>query len=137
MKIYFGGSVRSGRGNKEWYARIIQELKNYGTVLTEHIGDPKLTEAGENRPVEFIYQRDANWVKTADVLVADVSNPSVGVGYEIGLAESLNKPILCLYRVGSEKRLSGMIEGNKNLQVGNYANLMDIKKILKDFFASC
>ena len=45
--IYFAGSIRAGRTDAGLYARIVQILKQYGTVLTEHVGDPNLTEAGE------------------------------------------------------------------------------------------
>ena len=32
------------------------------------------------------------------VIVAEVTQPSLGVGYEIGRAFDMNKPILCIYR---------------------------------------
>lgn len=44
--IYFAGSIRAGRSDANLYAKILKELKKYGTVLTEHVGDPNLTEAG-------------------------------------------------------------------------------------------
>ena len=31
-------------------------------------------------------------------IVAEVTQPSLGVGYEIGRAVDMKKPILCLYR---------------------------------------
>jgi hypothetical protein len=39
-----------------------------------------------------------SWLKEADVIVAEVSTPSLGVGYEIGKAEDMGKRILCLYK---------------------------------------
>ena len=47
MKIYFAGSIRGGRNDKEIYLKLIQHLSNYGEVLTEHVGDQKLPETGE------------------------------------------------------------------------------------------
>ena len=44
--IYFAGSIRAGRSDAVLYSRIVQELKKYGTVLTEHVGNPNITEAG-------------------------------------------------------------------------------------------
>jgi len=44
--IYFAGSIRAGRSDAPLYAKIVKELKKYGTVLTEHVGDPNITEAG-------------------------------------------------------------------------------------------
>ena len=45
----------------------------------------------------------AAWYVCA-VLVAEVTQPSLGVGYEIGRAVDMNKRILCLYRPQPGKR---------------------------------
>jgi hypothetical protein len=58
--------------------------RSHGTVLTEHFGDPALTDAGESLDDRFIHDRDIAWLRQADVLVAEVTTPSLGVGYEIG-----------------------------------------------------
>jgi len=134
MKIYFAGSVRSGRDDKKLYLEIINLLGKYGEVLTKHIGDKTLSAVGENsQDDECIYERDIAWLNEADVVVAEVTTPSLGVGYEIGKMESV-KPILCIYREQDGKRLSAMMGGNKNLRVEKYKNIFDIQKILDEFF---
>jgi hypothetical protein len=135
MKIYFAGSITGGRSDKEIYSEIINLLKKHGEVLTEHIGDSKLSALGEHHlEGSYIFERDISWVKESDALVADVTIPSLGVGYEIAFAEKLNKKILCLYREGSEKKLSAMISGNKNLIIKTYKTLEDLPEIFKKFF---
>ncbi len=57
-----------------------------------------------------VYQRDTAWIQACDAMIAEVSTPSHGVGYEIAYAIGLGKPILCLYRQGA--RVSKMITGN-------------------------
>ncbi|MEI7962017.1 MAG: nucleoside 2-deoxyribosyltransferase [archaeon] len=52
--------------------------------------------AGGGNLETYIFDRDVAWIKEADLVVAEVSMPSVGVGYEIGFAESLGKKIICL-----------------------------------------
>ncbi|MCA9356116.1 hypothetical protein KC852_01165 [Candidatus Nomurabacteria bacterium] len=47
MKIYFAGAIRGGREDAELYAKVIEILKKYGTVLTEHLGDTSITSAGQ------------------------------------------------------------------------------------------
>ena len=42
--IYFCGSIRGGRDDAPIYKRIIDQLKVYGEVLTEHIADPNIME---------------------------------------------------------------------------------------------
>lgn len=136
MKIYFAGSIRGGRDDKELYASVISEVQRYGTVLTEHIGSLDLTEQGEVHTESFIFERDMAWVREADAVVAEVSTPSLGVGYELGQAEALGKPILCLYRPQEGKRLSAMVAGNSVLAVRTYKTIEDIQAILSDFFST-
>ena len=135
MRIYFSGSISGGRGDVDLYAQIIALLKNHGSVLTEHIGQTSLSAMGEeNVTSEFIYNRDFQWLKQADVVVAEVTTPSLGVGYEIGIAEQWGKPIFCLFRPSSGRRLSAMIESCPGLKLENYATLADIEQILKRWF---
>ncbi len=135
MKIYFAGSIRGGRNDAETYSKIIKYLKKYGQVLTEHIGDKDLTDLGESVPEEDIYTRDMALLKSADVLIAEVSTPSLGVGYEIAKAEEWGKSILCLYKnIENNKKLSIIIEGNKNLMVKKYVNLDEAFQYIDNFF---
>lgn len=135
MKIYFAGSIRGGRDDKELYLEIINLLGKYGKVLTEHIGDKTLSALGEDGPTDkYIYDRDMAWLNDADVVVAEVTTPSLGVGYEIGKMEG-KKPILCIYREQNGKRISAMIGGNDNLKFLKYKEIVDLQKILDEFFA--
>lgn len=134
VKIYFAGSIRGGRNDADVYFQIIQHLSNYGQVLTEHVGSASLTSAGENKTEDSIYIRDMAWVKEADVLIAEVSTPSLGVGYEIGKAEDMGKKILCLYRNQADKKLSTMLVGNHNIKIANYDTLEEAKGYVDNFF---
>ncbi len=136
MKIYFAGSVRGGRDDKELYLQLIEYLGKYGQVLTEHLGDRNLSEYGEDSPPELVHSRDISWLKESDVLIAEVSTPSLGVGYEIGIAESMNKRMLCLCNDEKYKMLSPMINGNSNLKIARYGNLEGAKKHIDSFFES-
>ncbi|MBU4204731.1 nucleoside 2-deoxyribosyltransferase [Patescibacteria group bacterium] len=134
MKIYFAGSIRGGRENNEEYFKMIQHLKQYGDVLSEHVGAKTIDDLGEkNLTDEYIFERDVNWVKEADVVIAEVSTPSLGVGYELRLAEELNKKILCLFRDTGEKKLSAMISGNNKLIIKEYKTTEDCFNLIDKF----
>ncbi len=134
MKIYFAGSIRGGREDAEWYFQIIDYLKNFGEVLTEHVGDVLLSEMGDDGITDtFIHDRDLEWLKTADVLVAEVTTVSMGVGYEIGRAVEAEKPVLCLFRHGAGKNLSAMISGCSSLKLLNYESLEEAKQGIAEF----
>lgn len=134
-KIYFAGSITGGRGDKSLYQKIIKLLKNYGQVLTEHIGDQNLSSTGENKDKNFIYKRDIQWIEESDYLIAEVTQPSLGVGFEIATAKSLNKKIICLYRPQENKKLSSMITGCPDLRVFNYQNIKELEKIFNSVFS--
>ncbi len=136
MKIYFAGSIRGGRQDAALYYEIVQQLQNYGEVFTEHIGNAELTERGEDIGDRYIHDRDLAWLKAADYLVAEVTSPSLGVGYEIGKATEWGKPVLCLYRPGNggePRLLSAMISGCTAVTVREYQSPTELTEVLKQF----
>ena len=135
MKIYFAGSIRGGRNDKELYSQIIKHIQKYGEVLTEHIGNEFLSNSGESLPNTLIYKRDIDLIREADIFVAEVSTPSLGVGYEIGEAERQKKEMLCLYRTSSNNKLSAMISGNNQLKIVSYETLEDAVGHIDSFFS--
>jgi nucleoside 2-deoxyribosyltransferase len=135
MKIYFAGSISGGRQDQGIYAQIIELLKQYGTVLSEHFGDVALTSAGETIGDRAIHDRDVAWILEADVIVAEVTTPSLGVGYELGRCVAWGKRIVCLHRPSDSRRLSGMIAGSPGLRVISYAAVGDLPAIFDELFA--
>jgi 2'-deoxynucleoside 5'-phosphate N-hydrolase len=134
MKIYFAGSIRGGREDATLYADIINYLKNFGKVLTEHVGDPNLTFGGDDGPTDrFIHDRDLNWLLSSDVVVAEVTTVSMGVGYEIGRGVAAGKKVLCLFRPDSDKNLSAMIAGCQDIEVFEYSNLEEANSAITTF----
>jgi len=119
MEIYFAGSIRGAEADKGLFKRFIAYLSGHGKVLTEHSFDFDYKQEIRLDDHE-IYELDTGWLKNADALVAEVSSPSLGVGYEIGLFEAMGKPILCLYRKQEGRRLSAMIGGNRKLKIVEY-----------------
>jgi nucleoside 2-deoxyribosyltransferase len=72
-----------------------------------------------------VYERDTNWIKNCDALIAEVGVPSHGVGYEIGFALNIGKPVLCIYQ--KDRKVSKMITGNQdsNLTVKAFETVKD------------
>ena len=133
MEIYFAASIRGGRDDIPTYVELIKLLKNYGTVLTEHIGDQKLDKLGETSlSDENIHDRDMRWLLRSDIIIAEVTNPSLGVGYEIGRAIENNKKVVCLYK--KNKNISAMILGSSNIISYDYDDINSLKKIVNNIF---
>lgn len=133
MRIYFAGAISGGRENAEVYPGIIAALQAHGTVLTEHVGDQSLDGTGENTlEAQAIFQRDVDWVDQADLLVAEVTTPSLGVGYEIGRAESRAIPVIALFSERTGHRLSAMVAGNPWVQTIRYEDPGQLPEALQD-----
>ena len=137
MKIYFAGAIRGGRKDAQLYKNLIAYLRKKGQVLTEHVGNTDLCMEGETSSKDAeIYNRDIKWLKSADIVVAEVTTPSLGVGYELGIAEKLNIPVLCLYRPGNGNRLSAMVSGNAIFICRKYTVFIEAQKWIDDFIQS-
>jgi 2'-deoxynucleoside 5'-phosphate N-hydrolase len=132
LRIYFSGSIRGGRNDAQLYHDLIDYLKTFGKVLTEHIGQIDLVDEREIPPCQ-IHDRDLTWLKSADVIIAEVTTPSLGVGYELGRAVEMGKSILCLYRNQEDKRLSGMISGSPGIVTVVYENIEEAKLWIGSF----
>jgi 2'-deoxynucleoside 5'-phosphate N-hydrolase len=135
MKIYFSGSIRGGRKNSVLYAQVIDFLKQYGEVLTHHVGDNYIEKKDSQITDKNIHDRDLRWLSEADVVIAEVSTPSLGVGYEIGRAVEAGKPILCMYNNRADFELSAMISGCKELEVLCYDHLTETFPEIEKFLS--
>jgi len=105
-------------------------------VLTEHVGDSGLSQLGEDGDDREIHDRDIEWLREADCLVAEVTTPSLGVGYEVGRASEWGKPVLCLFRRSSGRARSAMIAGSGALTLREYESAAELGEILGEFFGA-
>jgi 2'-deoxynucleoside 5'-phosphate N-hydrolase len=137
MRIYFAASIAGGRHYLETYQKMVAYIQRLGhSVLTEHIVAPDVWHMESGLTPEQIYTRDTQWLSSADCVVAEVSNPSLGVGYEICYALNMRKPLLCLYH--AEVLLSRMILGNTRpgILVKSYESDQAWEQLLHTFLAT-
>lgn len=137
LKIYFAGSIRGGRVDAEFYNRLIRYLKKYGDVLTEHVGakDLSLVEQGRERDA-LIYNQDTAWLRESDILIAECTCPSLGVGYELAYAERFGIPCHIFYDK-TKTELSAMLTGDSYYNIHPYKNENEIYPIIDAIFKSC
>jgi 2'-deoxynucleoside 5'-phosphate N-hydrolase len=138
MNIYFACSITGGRDFERVYQGLMLALLADGhTIPTAHLAESNVisVESGVN-PRE-VYDRDVTWIRDCDVLIAEVSVPSHGVGYEIGFALGEGKPVLCLYQEG--RKVSKMITGNPHskLVIKPYCDIEEAVSMANEFLACC
>lgn len=132
MKIYFSGSIRGGRKDAKLYKQLIEEIKKYGDVLTEHVGFAEIS----HEPSDYeIHDQDIEWLHEADIIIGEVTNPSHGVGYEIGRAVALDKKVFCLYRQQKNKSVSAMINGSPSIECQEYSTIKEAQILIKQIFS--
>ena len=132
MNIYFAGSIRGFEPDREWFQQLIQYIKQYGRVMTEHSFDFSYEDEIKKDDV-WIYTTDMDWLSESDALIAEVTAPSLGVGYEIAKAEEWGIPILILYRDTPARKPSAMLNGNKNLPMIVYNDKKEVLEAIDAF----
>ncbi|MHB8779628.1 MAG: nucleoside 2-deoxyribosyltransferase [Anaerolineales bacterium] len=134
MNIYFACSITGGREFESTYRQIVGALSTDGhEIPTSHLAKSEALDNEHMLAPQDVYERDVNWIKNCDVLIAEVSAPSHGVGYEIGFALNIGKPVLCLYQ--KERKVSKMITGNPapGLAVRDYSNVEEALLLARTF----
>ena len=127
MKVYFAGSIRGGRVDACLYHRLIEYIKKKNhSVLTEHVGNLALQESGTD---EEIYRQDTAWLREADVVIAECTQPSLGVGYELAYAEQHQKPCHLFYQ-RERTSLSAMLTGDSWFTIHPYGTEEELYPLL-------
>jgi nucleoside 2-deoxyribosyltransferase len=134
MNLYFSCSITGGRQDEDIYGALVDFLiENGHEVPTAILSRPEVMGLESDASPQEVYLRDVAWVEGCDAVVAEISTPSHGVGYEIALALTLGKPVLCLYR--ADRRVSKMLTGNthQNIRVSAYETPIKALEITRDF----
>jgi len=136
MDVYFGCSITGGRSEESIYQLIVKTLFADGhQVPTAHLSRPDVMELEKVVDPAEVFSRDIQWINECRAMIAEVSTPSHGVGYEIAYALSIQKPVLCLHRSGI--KVSKMITGNNKplLQVEEYQSPDELPVYIRNFLS--
>ena len=121
--IYFTGSLSAKKIHGTNYLKIIEHLIAQGhTVIADHIMQTTEDTIRKSSPTERrkFQKKVETWIENCDCVIAETSQPSVSVGYEIGLALQINKSVLILHAPDTDPpSLFGSHE-NENVVVSPY-----------------
>jgi nucleoside 2-deoxyribosyltransferase len=137
MNLYFACSITGGRAFESVYQAITRALLEDGhEVPTAHLADSGVKALELIVSPRQVYERDVDWIRACDALIAEVSTPSHGVGYEVAFALSLGKSVLCCYQEGQP--VSKMITGNShpNLHLATYCNVDEAVEAVRAFLTA-
>ena len=125
-KIYVSGSIYGGRKKIETYRVMIDVLELYGEVCDKQIIDEDVIKKEEYQTDESIFNGLVALLESADIVFAEVTVPSLGVGYELGTADKLGKKIIAIYDLNEIEKVSTMIRGNKKIKLIGYHDISEI-----------
>lgn len=132
MKIYFAGSIRGGRSDAALYHEVIAHIKEKDIVLTEQVGDMnRSVREGSRQSDNEIYEKDTAWLQECDMVIAECTVPSLGVGYELAYAEKKEKPVHIFYRP-SRTTLSAMLKGNMYFHIHPYETKEELLSLIDE-----
>ena len=132
MKIYFSGSIYGGRQKLETYKKLVKELQKYGEVLNPQVADDNVLINEKQNTDNQIFEDYEKKLQECDLVFAEVTIPSLGVGYEIGYADSHNKPIIAIYDKTGISKVTTMLRGNKRIKIIPYTNVEEIINNLEE-----
>jgi nucleoside 2-deoxyribosyltransferase len=136
MNVYFACSITGGRAFEPVYQEFTRTMLLDGhEVPTAHLAGSNVLELEKVIDPREVYERDVSWIRACDALIAEVSAPSHGVGYEIGFALAEGKRVLCLAQAGLA--ISKMITGNPHpaLLVKYYRDAAEGTAIIREFLS--
>lgn len=129
MNIYFARSIRGNHSASDGvtYAAIVAQIKSSGHRPMFEIGSSvKMSQVATSDV--YIYQRDIAWLKQCHGAVAEVTNASTGVGYEIAYARHVCE-IPIFFCAAKESSVSAMITGSSD--VFFYRGTVDLSAALE------
>jgi nucleoside 2-deoxyribosyltransferase len=117
MTIYLACTVRGDRGGVLAGRAICERLQRHGhDVLTTHLLADNVDSAESQITENQVFRRDLEWLSACDVLVAEASGSSYGVGFEVGYvlgrAETTGQRVILLYDTARRDKVSRLITGN-------------------------
>jgi len=133
LNIYLACTVRGDRGAVGALRGLVQSLESAGhTVLTKHLLDDDVEGAESTLTERAVYDRDIEWLEACDILIADASGSSFGVGFEVGYvlgrSDGTKQRVLLLYRGDRQNAISRLIVGNAHprCEILKYENPEDL-----------
>lgn len=136
MIIYCAGPIKGNTAYQQNYVQIVQIVESLGHAALSEMSSKFHSSIPLN--AKQIYSRDLKWLDGSKLMIAEVSGPSLGVGFEIAYALFHKKiPVLAVYHEQAEQ-ISSMIHGcnDKKLTIKKYLDTNDLINTIKTFISN-
>lgn len=116
MRIYLACTVRGNRDALAAARAVAAQLEAHGhEVLTTHLLDDDVEAREAALDERAVFVRDLAWLDACDVLIAEASGSSYGVGFEVGYvlgrAAHTGQRVYLVYHAARRHAISRLIVG--------------------------
>lgn len=135
MKVYFTTGSKNYDKRKDSIEKIYEVVNSLGHSLDEFNREPFNPTIESEDSMVKAYNHIAKSIKSCDFVIAELSEPSLGSGFETALALSEKKPVLVLYHEDSQRMLSTPLTGNRSkyLVTKRYKNDKELESAIRYF----
>lgn len=140
MNVYLACTVRGDRCGLGIARDLCDCLERSGhRVLTTHLLEDDVEAAESSLGEREVFARDIGWLDSCDLLVAEASGSSYGVGFEVGyvLGRSAHtgQRVLLLYNAARAAVVSRLLVGNShpNCTTYSYRDAGDLRAFVEHY----
>lgn len=121
------------------YSQLVCFLETLGAVKTAAaLFSNDNPDSTDTEKCQFFYEQICSLIRNADLVIVEVTTPSLRVGYEIAYAEAFQKPVLALHKTNDllyeGQPLSPFLQGNKRIAICNYEDTDEAIAFCRSFF---
>jgi nucleoside 2-deoxyribosyltransferase len=142
VRVYLACTVRGDRGGVLAGRVVAERLQALGhEVLTSHLLDDEVERAEAALTEREVFERDIRWLSECDVVVAEASGSSYGVGFEVGYvlgrARETGQKVVLVYDQARSGAISRLIVGNHDSACATfgYQSLAELSAFIDQRFA--
>ena len=142
MNIYLACTVRGDRAAIGTARALADAIEGLGhIILTRHLLEDDVDTREGTLTERQVFERDLRWLEAADVLIAEASGSSYGVGFEVGYvigrADQTCQRVLLLYDASRRSSVSRLIAGNTHPACTTYPyrSAEDLLQFVRVFLA--
>lgn len=124
MKVYYTYSLKLP---EEAILKVKQIIEDFGGKVQSR-KRPSDYSSFDPKEAENVYHNNLKLIKSSDIVIADISYTSSGVGYEVSLALSEKKPVVCIYNLREYENKSSLLSSVPVNLKGNTSKYLILKE---------
>ena len=147
MNVYFITTLKTAIEHKSTIEDLLKHLEESGHKVSlrskliyseEYKGAVGIEEVSSTEEMDYdklskVFKDNQKKILTCDVVIAEMSNQSTGIGYEIAQSTMSNKPVLLIGKKTKKFSENFTVNSSNRLSYKQYADVKEANQIVDDF----